>query len=88
MELLCKLNEEEGITCIMVTHDPNLKNVATKVVQMRDGKVAKIELVVPKETSKARQNIRDQIVSKRLIIDLGRVKRSKKDSKYNSTKYK
>lgn len=63
MSLLSKLNEEEGITCIMVTHDPNLKHVATKVVQMRDGKVAKIEMIDPKETAKARQHIRDQLVS-------------------------
>jgi putative ABC transport system ATP-binding protein len=61
MDMLCRLNEEEGITCIMVTHDPNLKHLATRIVQMRDGKIAKLEQLDPKATAAARQGVRDQI---------------------------
>ncbi|KAL0477217.1 hypothetical protein AKO1_005836, partial [Acrasis kona] len=42
MDLLMKLNEEEGITMVMVTHDPNLKHAADRVVYMRDGKIHRI----------------------------------------------
>eukprot|EP00741_Cyanophora_paradoxa_P018695 tig00021073_g18044.t1 len=45
MQLLTELNVRERITCIMVTHDVALKNYATKVVQMRDGKVQQIRPV-------------------------------------------
>eukprot|EP01080_Neovahlkampfia_damariscottae_P001487 gene1487-12104_t len=61
MDLLCKLNEEEGITCIMVTHDPNLKYVANRVVSMRDGKIAKIEEIPDEQTKEARDLIRDRL---------------------------
>lgn len=30
MDLIMKLNEEEGITIVMVTHDPMLKNAANR----------------------------------------------------------
>ena len=61
MDLLCKLNEEEGITCIMVTHDPLLKFVANRVVSMRDGKIAKIEEISDEETKEARDLIRSRL---------------------------
>ncbi len=44
MQMLMKLNEEDGITCVMVTHDPNLKYVADRVFYMRDGKLDRIEV--------------------------------------------
>jgi len=43
MDLLIKLNQEDGITMVMVTHDTNLKNAADRVVYMRDGKIHRIE---------------------------------------------
>eukprot|EP00817_Percolomonadidae_sp_ATCC50343_P002922 CAMPEP_0117425690 /NCGR_PEP_ID=MMETSP0758-20121206/5938_1 /TAXON_ID=63605 /ORGANISM="Percolomonas cosmopolitus, Strain AE-1 (ATCC 50343)" /LENGTH=252 /DNA_ID=CAMNT_0005210379 /DNA_START=383 /DNA_END=1141 /DNA_ORIENTATION=- len=49
MDLLHKLNEEEKITMIMVTHDPNLKHAAHRIVWMRDGKIAKVEDINEKE---------------------------------------
>lgn len=38
------LNNIEGRTIIMVTHDTNMKNYATKTVRMLDGKIAHIEV--------------------------------------------
>ena len=45
MKLLTELNREEGITLIMVTHDPNLKQYAERVIHLRDGKISRIEVV-------------------------------------------
>eukprot|EP00906_Rhabdomonas_costata_P025641 RCo036632 len=44
MELLVRLNEQ-GITCVMVTHDSNLKNFAHRAVFVCDGKVQREELI-------------------------------------------
>jgi len=56
MKILIDLNMREKITMIMVTHDVGLKNFATRVVRMADGKVAKIQ-PIPEETRAA--NIRE-----------------------------
>jgi putative ABC transport system ATP-binding protein len=48
MDLLMRLCDEEGITMVMVTHDPNLKNAANRVVYMRDGKIHRI-LSIPEQ---------------------------------------
>ena len=37
MALIKKLNEEKGVTIIMVTHDQHLAREAKRVVQMFDG---------------------------------------------------
>lgn len=42
MKILADLNEKEGITMVMVTHDVALKSFAHRVVRMLDGKVNKI----------------------------------------------
>jgi putative ABC transport system ATP-binding protein len=39
MELLATLNREQGITIVMVTHEPELARVATRVVLFRDGRI-------------------------------------------------
>ncbi len=39
MEVLKNLNEEEGVTVVLVTHDPTLSEYADRVVRIRDGKV-------------------------------------------------
>jgi len=43
MKLLTKLNQEENITMLMVTHDVALKSFADRVIWMRDGKIQRIE---------------------------------------------
>jgi putative ABC transport system ATP-binding protein len=37
MRLIKKLNEEKGVTIIMVTHDQRLAREAKRIVQMFDG---------------------------------------------------
>lgn len=45
LNIIMNLNLEEGRTIVMVTHDTNLKNFATKTVRMLDGKIAHIEVL-------------------------------------------
>ena len=40
MDLLCSLNEAENLTIVMVTHDPAIADLADRVVQLVDGKIA------------------------------------------------
>mmetsp|Transcript_42970 Transcript_42970/g.69728 ORF Transcript_42970/g.69728 Transcript_42970/m.69728 type:complete len:295 (-) Transcript_42970:181-1065(-) len=47
MQLLTDLNIRDNITCVMVTHDVGLKNYASKVVQMVDGKIQSVRHVPP-----------------------------------------
>src|SRR5262249_13710519 len=37
LRMFQKLNDEEGITIILVTHDPNVANHAKRVIRIRDG---------------------------------------------------
>jgi ABC-type lipoprotein export system ATPase subunit len=39
MELLRELNEREGLTCVIVTHDPGIGDRCDRVVRMRDGSI-------------------------------------------------
>jgi putative ABC transport system ATP-binding protein len=39
LDLLKKLNKEEGYTIITVTHDPEVSAIAHKVVRLRDGEI-------------------------------------------------
>ena len=39
MRLVKKLNEEKGVTIIMVTHDQHLAREAKRTVQMFDGEI-------------------------------------------------
>lgn len=43
LEFLYKLHEKEGKTIIVVTHDLEIINYATRVVYLRDGEIEKIE---------------------------------------------
>ncbi len=43
MKIFTDLNEKEGITIILVTHDPEVSSVAKKVIYLRDGLIEKIE---------------------------------------------
>ena len=39
LEMFQKLNDEEGITIILVTHDPGVAEHAKRVIRMRDGRI-------------------------------------------------
>ncbi len=43
MKIFTDLNEKEGITIILVTHDPEVAEVAKKIIYLRDGLIEKIE---------------------------------------------
>src|SRR5690606_23042316 len=45
MELFSKLNKEFGITILMVTHNEESINYATRIIHLRDGKVLKDERI-------------------------------------------
>jgi ABC-type methionine transport system ATPase subunit len=45
MKLIMDLNLNDRITMVMVTHDLALKNFATKIVRMSDGRIGSIEIV-------------------------------------------
>ena len=44
IELLIRLNHDQGCTLVMVTHDPELAAHADRVVRLRDGRIASDEL--------------------------------------------
>jgi len=44
MELLCRLNEEMGITVIMVTHEDEVAHYAKRIVHVRDGLIGSDEI--------------------------------------------
>jgi putative ABC transport system ATP-binding protein len=39
MDIMQKLNAEQGLTVILVTHEPDIARYATRVIECRDGKV-------------------------------------------------
>lgn len=45
IRLFMELNKKEGITLITVTHDPKIAEFADRIINVRDGKVEKIEVV-------------------------------------------
>ena len=51
MELLKGLNEESGITILMVTHEPDMAAYARTIVHFRDGLVAGVEQKTARERS-------------------------------------
>jgi len=44
MEILNKLNTEEGKTIVMVTHNPEHVSWGNRIIHMRDGKITKVEI--------------------------------------------
>mgnify|MGYP001829239862 FL=1 len=40
MDLLRRLNREQGVTLLLVTHDPEAAEFADRVIQLRDGQIA------------------------------------------------
>eukprot|EP00732_Lithocolla_globosa_P004619 Lithocolla_globosa_v1_NODE_4355_length_1455_cov_15.122857.p1 type:complete len:310 gc:universal NODE_4355_length_1455_cov_15.122857:1164-235(-) len=57
IKMMDKLNVDEDVTLIMVTHDMYLKNFASRVIWMRDGKIAKEEVVSPKKRAEAMRKL-------------------------------
>lgn len=45
MKIIRDLNEEKGVTVILVTHDANLKKFGDTVIHLRDGKIQEVEHV-------------------------------------------
>jgi len=44
MDLLRRLNREQGVTLLLVTHDPEAASFADRVIQLRDGQIAAQEV--------------------------------------------
>jgi putative ABC transport system ATP-binding protein len=44
MGLLTELNRE-GLTLVLVTHDPAIGKMASRLVQMRDGEIASTQIL-------------------------------------------
>ena len=43
MQLLKRLNQEEGITIIVVTHESGVANETDKIIHIKDGIIGQIE---------------------------------------------
>jgi len=59
LQQLLKLNAEENITLIMVTHDVGLKNFANRVIWMRDGKIQNVEKISEKRRKRRLQELNE-----------------------------
>jgi putative ABC transport system ATP-binding protein len=46
MEILQRLNRERGLTIVLITHEPDIAEYASRVVAFRDGRVVKDEPVL------------------------------------------
>ena len=53
MKMLVELNQQHGITLIMVTHDVHLRQFASRIVHLRDGKLHHEELPDHKKRERA-----------------------------------
>ena len=53
LDLLVRLNREEGVTLLLATHAPDLAAAAGRVVHMRDGRVERIERPPRDEAARA-----------------------------------
>jgi putative ABC transport system ATP-binding protein len=53
LELLARLNQERGITIVMVTHESDMAAHASRVIEFRDGRVVRDAAVPPRATDAA-----------------------------------
>ena len=51
LELLCGLLKAQGLTLIMVTHDPEVAARADRIIHLRDGSIQRIEMTRKTEAS-------------------------------------
>jgi len=68
IKLLHNLNITDKMTLIMVTHDVYLKNFADRVIYMRDGKIAKHEVIPIEMKKKALSDLDNRINEVNLLI--------------------
>ncbi|MCA9296615.1 MAG: ABC transporter ATP-binding protein, partial [Phycisphaerales bacterium] len=43
LDLLCSLNEDEGLTIIMVTHDDYIAQQSQRIVRLTEGRIQELE---------------------------------------------
>ena len=53
MELLTRLNQDRGITVLMVTHEPDMAAFAHRVIRFVDGRVDSDRLNPPRHAAAA-----------------------------------
>uniref|UniRef100_A0A7S1KLG9 ABC transporter domain-containing protein n=1 Tax=Percolomonas cosmopolitus TaxID=63605 RepID=A0A7S1KLG9_9EUKA len=75
MNLLQRLNRDQKITMVMVTHDPGLKNASDRVIRMRDGKVAGVEVVSVEARNRFWTDLRQRMPTHVADDDHGEVRR-------------
>jgi putative ABC transport system ATP-binding protein len=54
MALLQKLNREKGLTILLVTHEPDIAEYASRVISFRDGHLVD-DMLVPKPRDAAHE---------------------------------
>jgi ABC-type lipoprotein export system ATPase subunit/ABC-type lipoprotein release transport system permease subunit len=59
MRLLRELNDESGVTLIIVTHDPEVAAYADRIVHLRDGEITEIEIPESSPSNGKIQNATD-----------------------------
>ena len=58
MEIFQRLNRERGITLVLVTHEPDIADYASRVVVFRDGKIEKdYEIDKPRDAAEELRNL-------------------------------
>jgi putative ABC transport system ATP-binding protein len=51
LDLLCNLHKAQGLTMLMVTHDPEIAARADRIIHLRDGNIQRVETVRKTEAS-------------------------------------
>ena len=72
MSLLTKLNQEDGITLVLVTHDIGLKYFANRILWMRDGKLQRVEVVSAEKRAEMYDNLRKDMEKFNAPVSAGR----------------
>lgn len=58
MEIFQRLNREQGITLVLVTHEPDIAEYASRVVIFKDGKIQKdFEVENPRDAAEELKNL-------------------------------